>query len=163
MELPTGRDSRSRRRAFLPAAGFGLAYGAGIGLASIAGALWLRHGIDPDLGIALGLFTLGAALAGFLTALLMIWAPPRRFAARFAAALVLLLALTTGLDAFFLFVEYAAYYAQWWPPAFSVHWFFTATTTFLGVSFYYVAIGVPMIIPVGLPVALLAALLLARK
>lgn len=161
--MPGGEVTRKRWRFVLPALTFGTAYGAAVGLGGVIGALWLRHGIEPRLGTALLLFTVGAALAGFLTALVIGRTGMKRRTARFAAALVLLIILTTVFDAVLLYVEYAGYYVQWWPPLFSVHWFFTATTTFLGVSFYFVALGVPMIVPLGLPLTLLAALLLARR
>ena len=78
-------------------------------------------------------------------------------------AVVALVVLTAGFDVFFLYLNYISYYAQWWPDAFTAHWFFTGVTTFLGVGFYYVTIATPMLMPFGLPVILGFGFLAARR
>lgn len=143
---------------------FSLAYGLGIGLAYAVGALWIRHGIDPDLAKALALLTAGAVAAGFMVALANGWTGRfNRFSARMAAAIVLLTVLTAGIGTAFLYLEYIAYYAQWWPPAFTLHWAFTAATTFIGLSFYVASVVTPMFLPLGLPMLLVYAVFLAKR
>ncbi len=145
-------------------AGFAVIYGAATGIASVGGALWLRHGIDANLRLALLLFTAGAAIAGFLTPLLISWWGRRwPMPARFAAAIISLILLSAGFHTILLFVDYIGYYVQWWPPAFSLHWAFTILTTFAGVAFFYVAVGIPMLLPLGLPVVFASAYFLAAR
>ena len=135
-----------------------------MGLASVPGALWLRDAIDPDLALALLLFAGGAVVAGFVTALIVLrFGEPLARPARIALAIALLGVLTGGFDSFFLYLHYIAYYVQWWPDAFTLHWFFTAVSTFLGVSFYFASIGAPMLIPLGLPTVLGFGFLIARR
>ena len=143
---------------------FGTGFGAAIGLAFVPGAFWVRGTIDRDLGLAFLLFGAGAALAGFFTSLLL-----NRLGAtlgrpsRLALAIFSLIVLTAGFDALLLYFNYISHYIQWWPDPFTAHWFLTAISTFLGVSYYYAAIAVPMLIPVGLPVVLGFGFLAARQ
>ena len=154
----------SRGRPFLRSVRFGIAFGAAIGFASVPGALWIRGTIDSDLGLALLLFGAGAIAAGFLTSLLVNqWGAGLSKASRLALAVLSLVVLTAGFDALFLYFNYISYYVQWWPDPFTSHWFFTAISTFLGVSYYYVTIAVPMLIPVGLPVVFGFGLIAARR
>jgi len=116
------------------------------------------------LGLALLLFGAGAIAAGFLTSLLVNqWGAGLSKASRLALAVLSLVVLTAGFDALFLYFNYISYYVQWWPDPFTSHWFFTAISTFLGVSYYYVTIAVPMLIPVGLPVVFGFGLIAARR
>jgi hypothetical protein len=109
-------------------------------------------------------FAVGAAAAGFIAALIMTALPGRMpWSARYAAALVALMVLTTGAHVVLLFSQYAPYYAQWWPAPFHSWWFDAATSTFAGIGFYYGAIGLPMLLPLGLPALLAFAALLARR
>lgn len=156
--------SHPRQRTFLKSLGFGAAFGAAIGLAFVPGALWIRGTIDSDLGLALVLFGTGAAIAGFITSLLLYrWGPILGLPSRLALAVFSLVVLTAGFDALLLYFNYISYYVQWWPDPFTTHWFFTGITTFLGVSYYYAAIAAPMLIPVGLPVVFGFALIAARR
>ena len=158
--LAFDRRAGDRRNAFAHAVAFALLYGACVGLAGIPGALWLHHGINDRLRLALILFAAGAALAGFFAALILSrFAPGRHHAGRFAAAIILLVILSAGFDTAFFYANYITHYVAWWPATFSVHWFFTAIATFAGVGFYYVALGVPMLLPLGLPVLFVAAFL----
>ena len=164
MTVAEGPGGRASRHPILAAAAFAGAYASVIGLASVPGAIWRRGWIDRDLAVALLLIAAGAAVAGFLTALVFRLRRARRgFSARFAAAIFLLIVLTAGFDALFLYLDYIAYYTQWWPEPFSVHWFFTAATTFVGVFFYYAAVAVPMLLPLGLPAVFGFAFFLARR
>ncbi len=139
-------------------------YGACVGLAGVPGALWLHHGINDRLRLALILFAVGAALAGLLTALILSrFSAGRHHAGRFAAAIALLIVLSAGFDTALFYANYITHYVDGWPTAFSAHWFFTAFATFAGVGYYYVALGVPMLLPVGLPVLLVAAYLLSHR
>ena len=143
---------------------FGGVYGLAVGLAAILGALWFRHSIMPDLALALAFFAVGAAIAGAVSALILNRLPRRiRYGRRLAIAIVSLMVLTTGAHVGLLFAEYASYYAEWWPTAFSGQWFWAALTTFGGVGFYYASIGLPMLLPVGLPALLAFAFVLARE
>ena len=147
----------------LHAAIFAALYGACVGLAGIPGALWLYGGIGDRLRLALILFAAGAVLAGFITALLMGWIGPRlHVPGRFAAAIILLVVLSAGFDTALFYANYISHYVEWWPAAFSAHWFFAVLTSFAGVGYYYVALAVPMLMPVGLPVLFVAAFLLSR-
>jgi hypothetical protein len=146
------------------AATFAALYGASVGIAGIPGALWLYGGIGSGLRLALILFAIGAAIAGFFAALAIAWWGPRLHPpARFAAAIVLLVVLSAGFDTLLFYGNYISHYVEWWPEAFSAHWFFTAISTFAGVGYYYVALGVPMLLPVGLPVLFVAAYLLSQR
>jgi hypothetical protein len=151
-------------RPFLRSVRFGVGFGVAIGLAAIPGAMWSRHAISPELAEALALLAVGAAAAGFLASQLGRLLPGHsQFGARLAAAIVLLVVLTTGCQVVLLFAEYAPYYAQWWPPPFTWLWWEGVLTTFAGVGFYYGAIGLPMLLPLGFPALLVAAFLLARR
>lgn len=162
--LAFGRRAGDRRDTLRYALSFGLLYGACVGLAGVPGALLLYHGINDRLRLALILFALGAALAGFLTALALGRYGPRRHpAGRFAAAIGLLIVLSAGFDTVFFYADYITHYVAWWPATFSAHWFFTALTTFAGVGYYYVALGVPMLLPLGLPILFAAAFLLSQR
>lgn len=155
---------RSQRRPFLKSVRFGIAFGAAITFAFVPGALWIRGTIDSDLRLALLLFGAGATVAGFLTSLLVSqWGATLGGASRLALAVFSLVVLTAGFDALFLYFNYISYFVQWWPDPFTTHWFFTAISTFLGVSYYYATIAVPMLIPVGLPVVLGFGLFAARR
>lgn len=135
-----------------------------MGIASLPGALWLRETIGPELGVALLLFAAGATVAGILTVFaIRRFGRSLRFPARIAFAIILLGALTAGFDSFFLYLHYISYYVEWWPDAFSVHWLFTAISTFLGVAFYFTSIGAPMLIPFGLPTMLGFAWAISRR
>ncbi len=151
-------------RSFLHASIFAALYGLCIGLAGIPGALWRYGAINPRLTLALILFAIGAAFAGCCTFLALArWGAGLSPSARFAAAIVLLIVLSAGFDAVLFYGDYITYYVEWWPAAFSLHWFFVALATFAGVGYYYLMLGAPMLMPIGLPVLLVAALLLSRR
>lgn len=145
------------------AATFALAYGAAIGLASIAGALLLRRGIEADLALALLLFAGGAATGGFLASLAMAGLARRKpRSARLALSLVALILLTTGFQVVFFYGNYMSYYVAWWGDPFTADWFFPLIITFFGAGFYYLALGLPMMLPIGFPVLIGAAFWLSR-
>jgi hypothetical protein len=143
---------------------FGFGFGAVIGVAAIPGALWSRHAISPELAEALALLAVGAAAAGFLASQFDRLLPDRRRSGRrLAGAIVLLAVLTTACQVLLLFAEYVPYYAQWWPAPFTWSWWEGVFTSVAGVGFNYGAIGLPMLLPLGLPALLAAAVLLARR
>jgi hypothetical protein len=142
---------------------FAAVYGAAVGIAFLAGAFWLRGGVTDRLGLAIVLFAAGAACAGWGAAwFLARWGTRRPGSARFAAAAIILTVLTVGFDAFFLFLNYSAYFIQWWPTPFTLHWFFNLITTGGGVTFFFIALGLPLLLPLGLPVLFGAAFILSR-
>lgn len=158
------RPGKAGLEQLIRASAFGLGYGLAAGFAALIGALWQRGVIDQDLWLALLLIAAGAAVAGFLTCLLLAWWGRRRSRpARLAAAIVALVLLTIGFDTLLLYANYISYYAQWWPPAFTTHWFMTALTTLAGVGFYFVTIGVPMLLPLGIPLVIAAAFVLTNR
>jgi hypothetical protein len=109
-------------------------------------------------------FVVGAIVAGFFAALIMAAIPDRlRQSARYAVALVTLVVLTTGAHVVLLFGQYVPYYAQWWPAPFHGWWLQAVTSTFAGVGFYYGAIGLPMLLPLGLPLLLASAAFLTKR
>jgi hypothetical protein len=143
---------------------FGALYGIAVGLAFIPGALWLRGGIDGRLGLAIGLFTAGAACAGTLSAWFLPSISRRKpFSARFSAALILLMLSTAAFQALLLFLHRAVYAAKWWVEPLTLHWFIALAMNAAGTAFYYVALGLPMLLPAGLPLLFASAALLARR
>ncbi|MCW5696928.1 MAG: hypothetical protein KIS96_09380 [Bauldia sp.] len=145
----------------LRAANFAAVYAAMVAAAFVGGAFLIRRGIDGRLGTAIILFTLGAFIAGFAAALLhRRWSRGRPATARFALAFLLLAILTVAFDVLLFFVQYASYYAQWWP---GFPWvLFTATFTGLGVAFYYGTLALPLLLPLGVPLLFAASWYLAR-
>ena len=143
--------------------GFALLYGAGAGIGSIPGALLLRHDIDRRLGLALILFAAGAASAGLVSSWLMgRWWRSRPRSARFAGAVIVLTFFTCFFDAFFFYLHYISYFSQFWADLFTPLWFASLIFTGGGVTFFFVSIGLPMLLPLGLPVMLAAAYVLSR-
>jgi len=109
-------------------------------------------------------FALGAMVAGFFATLIMAALPHRlRPSSRYAAALVTLMLLTTGAQVALLFAQYVPYYAQWWPAPFHSWWSNAVLSTVAGVGFYYGAIGLPMLLPLGLPLLFASAAFLTKR
>jgi hypothetical protein len=158
-----GAGFRRAGRELLGVVGFAVAYGAAVGAAAFLGALWLRRGVSEEIAVVIGFFTLGAVIGGLATAVLM----RRRLVGaglgpRLAASVLCLVLATTGTHILLLFAEYAGYYAQWWLSSLGGQ-LKAAASTLAGVGFYYVSIGLPLLLPAGLPVLLASAFWLARR
>lgn len=140
-----------------------LVYGVAIGVSSVPGALLLRRGIEGDLAHALSLFAAGSVAAAFIAVVVVETVGPRLLpSARLALALLLLILLTSGGQHLAFFVDYAANYAAFGDPMLSAGWFRSMASAFAGSGYYYIAIGLPMMLPAGLPVLFAAAFLLMR-
>jgi hypothetical protein len=161
--LDRPQPGRSRAAGFVRHAAFGLAFGAAVGLASIPGALIIRGDIDQRLGFALLLFAAGASAAGLVSSWLLgrrLRSRPRT--ARLAAAIIVLTFFTCLFCSFFLYLQYISYFAAYWERAFTSGWFESVIFTGAGVTFFFVSLALPMMLPVGLPVLLAGAFVLSR-
>ena len=109
------------------------------------------------------LFAAGAAAAGLVSSWLTgRWWRTRPRSARFAGAVIVLTFFTCFFDAFFFYLHYISYFSQFWADPFTPWWFASLVFTGGGVTFFFVSIGLPMLLPLGLPVLLAASLLLSR-
>lgn len=158
-----GASHRRAELGLIGDAGFAAAFGVAVGAAAFLGALWLRRGVSEEIAVVIGFFTVGAVIGGGASAALM----RRRLVGaglgpRLAASLLCLLLATTGTHVLLLFAEYTGYYAQWWPSSLGGQ-IKAAASTLGGVGFYYVSIGLPLLLPAGFPVLLASAFWLARR
>lgn len=142
---------------------FAALYALSVAAAIVAGALILGGAIE-EMWLLIGLFTIGA-FGGGLFARLAVSLLGRRMVptARVALAILALMLFTTACQHVAYFVNYMSYYAAWWPAPFTPDWLRASVSTYAGSGFYFTALGLPLMLPVGLPVLLVAAFLLARR
>lgn len=153
----------ARPGSLVGALAFGVLYGLGMGVAGVGGALLSRHRIETDLGVFLGHSAIATVIAGVLAAILAGWLGRNLFpTARVALALLALAILTGVAQHFVYFLDYASYYATFWERPFTIPWLRSVTATYAGSAFYFVSLGLPLMLPFGVPVVLGAALVLAR-
>ncbi|MGD9738487.1 MAG: hypothetical protein AB7O56_15540 [Bauldia sp.] len=132
-------------------------------MAGVLGALIVRRGIEGDLALALGLFTAGSFVAGIVAGALV-----RRIGsrleprARLAFAVLALMLLTSAAQHIAYFIHYVWYYSGWWGEPLSPGWLEAFVTAYAGSGFYFIALGLPLMLPVGIPVIFAAAIFLAR-
>ena len=110
------------------------------------------------------LFALGGTVGGFLAwvvAATVAGARPR--SARFAAMSFTLILGTAGITAFFFFLQYRLYYAQWHDQSFSEMWIVQMLFTGASAVYIFAVSGLRMLLPFGLLVLFGAALIFARK
>ena len=70
---------------------------------------------------------------------------------------------TAGITAFFFFLQYRLYYAQWHDQSFSEMWIVQMLFTGATAVYIFAVSGLRMLLPFGLPVLFGAALVFARK
>ncbi|MCW5715358.1 MAG: hypothetical protein KIT43_12665 [Bauldia sp.] len=90
------------------------------------------------------------------------WTAHRPPSARLAASIAVLSGLTVGFGAFALFVAVAVLQSSRWGAPFSLEWIGSMIVNSGASLVYTIALGLPMLIPLGIPVMFLGAWQLAR-
>lgn len=151
-------------RSLPKAALFAPLYGAAVTGSVVAHMAWYNQAYGLRMLAVIILFALGGTVGGFLAwvfAATVAGARPR--SARFAAMCFALILATAGITAFFFFLQYRLYYAQWHDQSFSEMWIVQMIFTGASAVYIFAVSGLRMLLPFGLPVLFLAALVFARK
>ncbi len=147
------------------AAAFALVYAAALAIAVAVDILLLGHAFGGRVIGVIALYAAAALCAGFLAWPIaeFIAGPQRPATARFAAMVVCLALLTSGLSALLYFLDHRVYFAAFHADAFTLKWAYQVLFTGAAAAFQFAVSGLRLLTPFGLVVLIAAGIAFARS